>query len=120
MTGHHHGPLCRTCGKPIAKRVHIHWFGQLRDERRGWYTSHVERVATKAEAQRFTNDEIVSVRLNSDRSINRVGTWDGESYADVFFCKNACATAFGYFAATNRPDLVSAAYDKALRAQEAS
>jgi hypothetical protein len=64
----------------------------------GWtiYTSNPPK--TKAEAQRYSNHPIVSIRRWKD-AISQFSVWDGESYEDQFFHSGKCATEFGYKAA---------------------
>lgn len=91
-------PLCRHCGKPISKRTTGIYFGQTGNATDSEFWKHrPEKPANKAEAQRYSNLPIVAVSWSSDRThIWRVSVWDGVSYADQFFCKGACATAFAY------------------------
>lgn len=113
-------PLCRSCGKPIAKATHLHWFGES-SARTNWSTSHPELPKDKAEAQRLTNRQIISVRywtLGGEKSVRQATTWDGESYRDAFFCKNECAQRFGYAALAMNPNLGMDAYHEAVAARE--
>lgn len=103
-------PLCRYCGKPIAKRTTTVRFVETqeqadRDNKVGWTwtRSVVGSPSTKAEAQRLVNEEIVSVKRGAIRGgglkadlIASVGVWDGTSYADQFFCNGAHAQGFAY------------------------
>lgn len=97
-------PLCRACGKPIAKHTSAIYFG--------WSTlssgsmietgqARREKPRTRAEAQRVSNKEITSVRWHretrngervpSEDYIDRINVWDGETYEDQFFCSTQCA-----------------------------
>lgn len=62
------------------------------------YTSNPPK--TKAEAQRYANMQIVSVKRDLDpKTISEVTLWDGSSYQDDFFCSGTCAQKQGYAAA---------------------
>lgn len=112
-------PLCRFCGKPIAKRTIRHYFGKRPDycRRSDWSVDHVEQPATMADAQRLINEQIVSVRRDRRRMISDVGAWDGESYVDEFFCKGECARRFGYAMARNEQGFAAQPYWDALKAR---
>jgi hypothetical protein len=92
-------PLCRYCGKPLAKHTVPHWIG--RDD--------PDPPICKEECQqRAGNLQVVSVRYggswhgNPDvRQVEFYSTWDGESYLRVagHFCTNDHAIRFaGLFA----------------------
>lgn len=98
-------PLCRHCGKPIRKKTETIFFTQK--DKGLSYGVQVETLPqTKAEAQKYTNAQIVSVRRSKkmnwatgekeDQGISWVSTWDGESYVDDFFCNDDHAKRFGY------------------------
>lgn len=53
---------------------------------------------SKAEAQALTNLKVISVNYLHGR-VYSVGTWDGESYRDKYFCTNTCAQKQGYASA---------------------
>lgn len=111
-------PYCRCCGAPIRKRTRSHYFGHNGPDST-WASYHPQRLTEKAEVQRLFNEQIVSISRNVDRSIWRATTWDGESYEDDTFCKQACGVAFGRMAAREYPTLeTQAAYD-ARKAREA-
>lgn len=124
-------PLCLWCGKHIRKSTSPHWFGH----NVGFYAAsrdrsfhHGERPTSREEAQRYINEQIVSVewsRLTHDgevlprsqQFIHRVGVWDGESYDDEFFCNGDHSRRFAYAAA--RKGLAMPAYNEALRKRRA-
>ncbi|TJW14401.1 MAG: hypothetical protein E5W82_10520 [Mesorhizobium sp.] len=104
-------PLCRYCGKTIAKRTRAIFFGELAT-RQGFdtiFTYRPERPRSKDEAQRLLNQQIVSVRWarGEDYAAKQAGfdhitqatAWDGESYTDKFFCNGTHAKDFAYAAA---------------------
>ena len=124
-------PLCRYCGKPIPKKTNGLYFGVApveAEKGRG----RVERPVDKAEAQRFVNGEITSVRYDTRaredaanghtrtievaRYVCQAMFWDGESFVDRYFCCGEHARRFGYFAVEN-PAFDTKAYADALRAQ---
>jgi hypothetical protein len=127
-------PLCRYCGGYIAKKTEGVYFGVSQreaDKGRG----RVERPANKAEAQRYVNGEITSVRYSEMANVDAEGFsgqrtisvprfvgearyWDGESYEDEFFCSGEHARRFGYFAVRN-PGYDTKAYVQALADQAA-
>lgn len=123
-------PLCRFCGRKIAKRTTTVWVPH--DQR--------ETILTIADAQRLSNLQVVSIsRTDSDafkrmrREVGRRGeplpkspirkfsTWDGESYVDKFFCNGDHARRFAY-AAVQWDDgrLAMPAYREAVKAQRAT
>jgi hypothetical protein len=105
---------CLNCGKPIEKATQTVYLrkssphdGVIKDG-----ATVVERFPqTKAEAQRMTNETIISVARErlydsdtetwSDGGIRRFATWDGKSYSPRYryFCTNHCAGEFGRLAA---------------------
>ena len=107
-------PLCRGCGRPIAKWTdsysvveHRHYRPDGPAEGR----AHVERFGSgqrvidcpiprsKGDCQRLVNETVVNVQYSkgeNDRFVVRFSTWDGQSYQDEFFCTNNCAIALGY------------------------
>lgn len=78
------GPRCRCCGKPIPKQTQSHYFYRTSDA-----------PASKPEAQRRFNQQVVHVRYGRDGKVWRVTVWDGRSYIDDLFCKRLCAERFG-------------------------
>lgn len=97
-------PRCRYCGKPIRKETHTYWFGQGGNAGHSsdFITYRAEKPMSKAEAQRLVNQQIVSVRREKypapgeETFVSQVTTWDGESYADEFFCSGEHARYFAY------------------------
>jgi hypothetical protein len=124
-----HPPLCRYCGKAIAKRTSTVVFGEAPRSRSGqveYFTYREERPKSKEEAQRLLNSQVVSVRYDVDyslpaeereRFVIRATTWDGEHYEDEFFCNGDHARLFGYAAARDKPMLAMPAYHKARARQ---
>ena len=100
-------PYCRCCGGPIGKRTENHYFGagetsMAADPAR----NHAEKPTTKAEAQRLINGRVVGIRrwdFQGENYVQFASVWDGESYDDHLFCKQACAVAFGRMCATEYP-----------------
>lgn len=125
-------PLCRFCGKAIAKDTErLRFSSEYRmageDARRDI------KPRSKTEAQRHVNGKIVSVqsaikRKSDDRNhadydvterdyISAVTVWDGESYVDPYFCNGDHARRFAYSVARlETPFLRMPAYDAALQA----
>lgn len=100
-------PLCRACGKPIAKHTRSVWFGRTGSGTgfdSGAYRR--EKPRSRAEAQAMFNEQITAVRWNravrdgqrvpQEDYISDVYLWDGESYVDEFFHSGACATRLAY------------------------
>ncbi|MBN9310849.1 MAG: hypothetical protein J0I99_00530 [Devosia sp.] len=100
-------PYCRYCGKAIRKRTTTVYFVNTQEEKErqdrvSSYSKHVVGAPmTRAEAQLLVgNERIVSHRkrgtiIDGDR-IDRVTTWDGESYESQFFCTGDHAQRFAY------------------------
>ena len=108
-------PLCRLCGKPIAKYVESIWFygGERNNPYKGM------KLRTRAEVERLVNGRVVSVHYHDDdgqRLVYKAGVWDGESYEGDLFCTQAHAVAYARFAVDNAPSLHTAAYAAAARA----
>jgi len=97
------GPLCRYCGKPIAKQTTTHYVYEEQPSHAGG--DYVVGVfCSKAEVQRISNEQVLSVRYHGPHSsspdtIWMFTTWDGESYASQYFCNGEHARLFGYAAA---------------------
>lgn len=105
-------PLCRWCGKAIPKKTRtLHFEATEHPSHKSvaeWADySYGPRPATKAEAQTRTNALVVSVQrvgYGTDATLIRsVGTWDGESYRDPYFCNGDHARSFGYMMAKEHP-----------------
>lgn len=141
-------PLCRYCGKPIAKHTESK---SVRDPRGGNAAGAIAGpIHSKAECQRLVNQTVVSVSYHPDdssiygpadpslepikvkgsgythayeterhrrpdqpRLVSGFSTWDGESYADEFFCNGKCALRFAYVMA--RDGHCTVAYNNAKR-----
>jgi hypothetical protein len=117
-------PLCRCCGKKIAKHTVCYFMRPL-----DYVPFHSSETfirggfATKDEVQRAANGQVVSVKYNhawgeDERrtSVYSAHLWDGESYVDAFFCKGTCSTLFAYVMA--RAGHSTVAFNNALRARE--
>lgn len=133
-------PRCRFCGARIAKWTETVRF--IESGREGRTYSSVGRAIyvdepprSKAEAQRFLNEPIVSVhyaeiwdvlaypddpesRVVSSKRIGRfvdyVTVWDGETYVDEYFCNGDHAKRFAYLLAVE--GRCTSAYNEAVRA----
>jgi hypothetical protein len=100
-------PHCIVCGKQIKKRFESISFlpasgnGRQNYDREG-NTIYLEpplRPKTKAECQRFTNHEVISVNMDSYTGhVWSFKWWEGE-YEDEFFCTGSCARKQGYASA---------------------
>lgn len=118
-------PYCRCCGLPIGKRTERHLFGQSRREGvAGQDRNHPERPTTRQEAQRYLNGRVMSISHyrpgHAEDYIFAASTWDGESYTDHLFCKQACAVAFGRMCATEYPQIRTRTAEAAQDKREAS
>lgn len=102
-------PLCRYCGKPIAKKTRSVFFGDdfaTHARPDDMFTYRAERPRSKEEAQRLLNHQVVSVKWARGEEyaakqagfdhITHATTWDGESYVDPYFCNGTHAKAFAY------------------------
>lgn len=115
-------PLCRFCGKPIAKHTKTIYFGSSR-ESRGLSDELTARPKSLIEAQAYTNLKIVSNTWRLDYTkapakrdfVDKVSVWDGLSYRDPYFCSNGCSINFGVSAA--REGFETRAYRNARSAQ---
>lgn len=111
-------PLCRYCGKAIAKRTTTVQFGSTAEaaaRNSSYWRYRVETPTTKAEAQKLLNETVVSVKRHGNGDLWMVGVWDGESYVDGFFHNGKCAKRFAYLMA--REGRCTAAYNEAMRAR---
>jgi hypothetical protein len=131
-------PLCRWCAKPIRKStvtVYVKQTPSVNDKPHLGFSRYAyadKMPATKQECQRLTNLHVVSVKryqpvvntgLNygektGDSYIDQFGEWDGESYADPFFCSSACAQQMGY-AACEKHSICTKRYQDAIKAKGA-
>lgn len=104
------GPSCIVCGRKIRKltrsvRFERPWGTHAEGERAVLHGGYMvtlymaERPRSRAEAQRYSNEAIISSKRGTDGTLSEVGTWDGESYQDRYFCTNNCAQKQGYAAA---------------------
>lgn len=109
-------PLCRACGKPIAKQVREVEFGRAAPGH-DFQSSKPEIPATVAEARRYVNGIIVSSRRGHQGNL-RVGVWDGETYVDPHFHSNGCAERFGRSMAREFPNHAFPAYHDAMAARK--
>lgn len=101
-------PYCPFCAKPLRKWTRMvalreppkegsqnfrgsDWIIRLLEIPRDQWPK------TKAECQRHSNQQVVSVKYDRQRNITSFGEWDGESYdcAAGVFCTTGCAAAFG-------------------------
>lgn len=114
---------CRYCGRSLPKRTVSHYFGQPSQSKSRYYVNHPERPRSKAEVQQLVKGQVVSVRWARGEQygakqagfdfITRASTWDGESYADKYFCSKTHASEFGYV--TARDGLSTQAYKIAVQ-----
>jgi len=111
-------PLCRYCGGPLRKYTTTVYFKETPgpNDHKTAYSSYVYygdkgRPQTKAEAQRYINQQIVSTKRETtwsdaedkrvDLGIAYVGVWDGERYYDDYFCNGDHARRFARVMAKN-------------------
>jgi hypothetical protein len=95
-------PFCRTCGKPIRKYTRRVWIEKEEKHRApaSSFSRYVVGVArTREDCARLSSMQVVSVTRAHDKEfILSFNEWDGESYADEFFCTSSCAAVMGYAA----------------------
>jgi hypothetical protein len=120
-------PLCRYCGKGIARVTTTVLFGYSEDECRrqnggsSFWVHRTEKPESKAAVQRLVNGSVSSIRWDSEaRSyIDKATVWDGETWESAFFCNGTHAMDFGVMVARDRPTIATPAYfsarDKAER-----
>lgn len=128
-------PLCRYCGKPIAKRtttVLVRAEQHPNDQITASWCRYVyvgsNPPRTIDDCRKLSNRIVVSVkrgkhwvdnydRLEKNETIGEFTEWDGESFVDEFFCRGECARGFGYMAA--KTGMQSVAHEKAAKARAA-
>jgi hypothetical protein len=99
-------PYCINCGDRIRKYTTAHHFSTLGMKDTEFSKTHpLPNPKTKAECQRLTNQQVVSLRYSQNyddgkpvgkRWVYSFTSWDGETYEDAFFCSGTCATDFAY------------------------
>jgi hypothetical protein len=97
-------PLCRYCGKAIAKWTDQHRVGGVLVPKAAF-----DNPTTIEDCRKMTNETVVSVKYHYETDINyektgrrtvyTYNTWDGESYVDEYFCNGDHAKSMGYAAA---------------------
>lgn len=114
--------ICIVCGRRIARRTETLYFRAPQEYQpakpRSWGGEYpaqeakpdglregnslylTDRPRTRVEAQRYVNGEIVSSKRRGE-FLYSVNYWDGESYADKYFCTNHCAMRQGYASAAH-------------------
>ena len=108
-------PRCRCCGRLMPKATGSLYFQDYGEGR----ADHIVVKAlprTLAEAQTFTNLQVISIRRDHTGGVYGAGTWDGESWTDDLFCKVACAERFGRMAASHHPEIQTQDYADRLKA----
>lgn len=139
-------PYCRVCGKAIAKYTRHVWVKPEASRSHGgtfgetMYFTPEDYPLSKADCQRLTNLQVISVNYQTlykekpdgswlyedgERVVDRkviyyFGTWDGESYRDEFFCNGDHAKQFAYMAARTYPLLRSTTAADAERMRKAT
>lgn len=114
-------PLCRFCGKPIAKKtvaiqfINVPRQGHMVDSKYRRFIECGALPATIQEVRERVHDlEILTVRDHcSKKGIGIAFGWDGHSFHDLYFCNSEHARKFGYTAAIN--GMSSMAYQKEIR-----
>lgn len=91
-------PVCIVCKRNISPQTITHYI------RRKGHQYPKDAAVTgdfkvKAELQPFLKHAIVALRYDGAGFVQRVMTWDGESYKDRYFCSNPCAMRQGYASA---------------------
>ena len=119
-------PLCRYCGKKIAKRPTTVWLETKERDfpsnfRFSRYLVVSELPRTKEDCQKLTNKTVISISrqvkydyetdTRSKEFIRSFNEWDGESYIDNYFCNGGHAKRFAYAVAS--AGLGSKAYNEA-------
>jgi hypothetical protein len=99
-------PRCRYCAKKLKKLTRPLYFGRARDSNDGWSQDFKAKPRTPQEAQRFSNQVIVSASYSTppegERYIYKASSWDGESYEKRhgYFCSINCAANMGQLMAS--------------------
>ena len=110
-------PLCRSCGKPIAKNTHRVWL----DTKGEYGNTKVDALPrTVKDCRKLANGEILHIWRNTPErggGIYSFSWWDGETYKDQFFCTQQCAVKLAYACA--RGGQVLPAYNEANAKEEA-
>ena len=102
-------PICKGCGKPIAKHTTSVLFGQSTTRSDDWTSYRTEHPRSIEEVQRLVNQKIISVRWTRhvpNEFVRTVGKpefdyidtaklWDGETYIDEHFHAQQCAVLLG-------------------------
>lgn len=120
-------PLCRYCAKPIKKTSLMVLICRERtqyhsDTLFSRYAHTAEPVKSKAECEKLTNQQVLSVSWSRGSTadydpapekdeITSFGEWDGESYDDLFFCSGAHAKDFAYSLARSTTFAMPAYHD---------
>jgi hypothetical protein len=90
------------CGKPIAKFTDIVWVRREGDGHAGLDRHVFGPLYSKAQCQAKVNEVVVSVSYWNKREgeakprVAHFGIWDGESWADEFFCSGPCCRKAAY------------------------
>lgn len=112
-------PLCRYCGKPIGKHtitVFVKDAPSKYDIADDWCRYVYGKLYSKADCQRHTNQQVVSVsydreyyyengrqrRVAVGKEVHKFTTWDGRTYKDQFFCGGTCVQRFAYVMAEHQ------------------
>lgn len=110
-------PLCRGCGKPIPKWTDHVWVRNPDSIQNRATSRHVMGpLHSRDDCQRLVNERVVSVRYwgaGDNRHVSYFSVWDGESWADEFFCGGPCRDRLAYGAA--RAGQVMPEYNEAMR-----
>lgn len=90
-------PHCITCKKPLQKHTHTIIFTDPDNpiDLNGVVRA---KVYSKEEAQRYTNQEVISVKRGVKGTVFSAGVWDRTSYGHdgrSLFCCVKCGESFG-------------------------
>ncbi len=126
-------PFCRWCGNAIRKRTRKVWVRQNETQydrqTAGEFTGHVyvgdNWPTNKAECQKLSNQQVVSVSYNGPNisgpgagKVDAFTAWDGESYEDDVLCSGTCAQAMGRSVCRHQ-GMATKAWREAMRAARA-